>query len=205
VVQRRQLVLAAFLISLSVSPLAFADPIRAAASADGSLVADGGAVTVYFAGSEAGFNSQLFVSDNKRQLFFPNHSTEVGESVDLGQFAADTAIGFGLRVSNGYEFFTGAPTLNPDGLAHAQWAAWSPTRAIPVSGVLVSFEDLLGGGDRDFNDLTFVVSGAHLAGAPGLTRPIDAASNPEPASLVLLATGALGIGLKARRARSRRP
>ena len=54
------------------------------------------------------------------------------------------------------------------------------TPSIPTPGVLVGFEDLFGGGDADFNDFQFVVTNARL---------VDAASVPEPATLLLFSTG----------------
>lgn len=62
-----------------------------------------------------------------------------------------------------------------------------------VGAYVIAFEDLPGGGDRDYNDLVVEVRG-----------PLDAPSVPAPATLVLLlgaGAGAVGLGSLRRRLR----
>jgi hypothetical protein len=112
--------------------------------------------------------------------------TAVGSSSNLGAFAAGTELVFHLHVlTTGDDFFTGPASRNPDGAVHAQGSLWAGTPGIPTAGVLVGFEDLFGGGDADFNDFQFVVTNAAL---------VDAASVPEPSTLLLLASGLTAMG-----------
>jgi hypothetical protein len=109
-----------------------------------------------------------------------------GDSVVLGVFDAGTHIGFWLR-ANGYNNPNGPiyytlEGLNPDKKRHyALWADHANQRM--VFGV----EDLPNLGDRDYNDLLFsVTADPYSALAPG-------AGTPEPAILLLLASGLAGL------------
>ena len=57
-----------------------------------------------------------------------------------------------IKVENtGYTYFTGDPGRNPDDFVHAR------LYEIRNNLVLVRFEDLFGGGDKDYNDVNFIV------------------------------------------------
>jgi hypothetical protein len=184
-----RIVLPAFVILLFIAPVVHADPIAMPLDPELMLTASGGDVDIFFAGSDAGYNSQLFLSSPSTDgPFFPNHSTPIGESAALGMFSAGTELIFRLNVlTSGNNFFTGPGSRNPDNMVHAIFTPWAATAKIPA-GILVAFEDLRGGGDHDFNDFRFVVSGGQLTSS----------STPEPTAILLLGTGALGLLARAR-------
>lgn len=68
-------------------------------------------------------------------------SKQVGDLIVLGEVPAGELI-LGIYVQNtGETFKTGPGSRNPDGLVHAA-----------IAGSTVGFEDILGGGDFDYND-----------------------------------------------------
>lgn len=125
---------------------------------------------VYFVSEEAGFSNTLGFNTNgesginkSSQLIFPNASTgekrtkstplKQGDFVQLGNLEKGTQLDFFL-IANGAN---GGKTVfstdnNPDGLQHM--IAFVPTGS-PF--LLIGFEDLLGGGDLDYNDILFAV------------------------------------------------
>jgi hypothetical protein len=149
---------------------AFAAPQAQAALGD-LLFAGGGDITVRFEGSDALYSS--VVSVNGSPEIFPNHTTPIGTTMDLGAFAAGTPIDVVLHVlTTGNFFHSGPGSLNIDGLPHALVTVGSNGRTF------VSFEDLVGGGDRDFNDHMFSLSNVQTVTAV-----------PEPSVMALMAAG----------------
>jgi len=161
---------------------------------------------VYFVGEGAGykntlgFNTQAGGTDSgDPKLIFPDATSRIssydpgpgssesrsrwyplypGDFVDLETLAADTQLDFFLIANGargGTNTYSTDTSINPDGIDHVV------AYAMPASPyLLVGFEDLYGGGDRDFNDLLFAVD-IGAANVAALT------SVPEPATLLTLA------------------
>lgn len=150
-------------------------------------VATTGEVIATYQGNTASYSNDLYLDapTNGLGIIFNNHATPVGTSKSLGTFTAGTELVFRLHVNNtGNDFYTGAATRNPDGMAHARVTEnWQP------GTTLVEFEDLLNG-PFVYNDLSF--SFTNTSTTPGAI--------PEPGTVVLMATGALPfLGLRRRR------
>lgn len=177
-------------IALLAHVSALANVVGGVSIAGNILVANGGEVKVHFLGGDAGYDSTISLSSPSYSgEFFPNHATAVGSVQSLGTFSAGTELVFRLYVVNtGNNWYTGPGTRNPDGLVHAGTGNWVADGTIGVNGTYVGFEDLFGGGDRDYNDHQFVFENASM-------------SVPEPSTyaLMLAALGALGAGLRKRR------
>jgi hypothetical protein len=172
-------ILKLFVVSLGLAGTLVAGQIGALTPSPLPLVALGGPVVVYWAGSSAAFQSQFFlVQPTTVGPFFNNSSSTIGDSLTLGSFSTGTVLKFELDVlTTGNQFFTGPASGNPDGIVHAAYAGWAADTTIAVNGVLVGFEDVFnaGPGILDYDDNKFVITGAIPA--------------PEPASWMLIACG----------------
>ncbi len=176
-------------------------------------------VRVYFVSEGAGYHNTLGyntdgtgVDEGSPLLIFPDASSSnstfsdgdttlggrsewvpllPGDFVDLGNVSAGSQLDFFLianGVRGGQNVFTADDAVNPDGIQHVV--------AFALEGspyLLIGFEDLLNGGDRDFNDLLFAVD----FGAANVDAVIRLAS-PEP-SMALLLGVTLSIVLLPRR------
>ena len=173
---------------------------------------------VYFLGEGAGNRNSLGISttgggplSEDAALIFPDASSPsgyagsrslvrsyrepllAGDFVDLGSFKAGTALDFFLIANGaggGSEAFSTNLSLNKDGVVHA--VSLAPNGS---AYLIIGFEDLNGGGDRDYNDLVFAVEIGknNVSQLAGLGAP-----EPSLAAGCLLAAAAL-FGLSRRR------
>lgn len=164
-------------------------------------------VRVYFIGEGAGFHNTLGfntegpgIDSGNPQIIFPDASSRAttylpgseikrtgnepllpGDFVDLGTFKGGTQLDFFLiadGANKGTNVFSTDSSINPDGINHvvafASVLAGSPY-------LIIGFEDMFAGGDRDFNDVLFAID-IGLANIQALT------ATPEPSLFLLLAS-----------------
>jgi len=140
----------------------------------GKLFSAGGDIEVGVLPNTASFTSTLFwlvPALNSVGIVATNH--DVGTVINIGSFDRGLEVIFGLFVHNTGNFFlNGDSSRNADSIAHAIVNFTSAETA------RVGFEDLYGGGDRNYNDNVFQMSGVS-------STPV-----PEPATIL----GTLGFG-----------
>jgi hypothetical protein len=145
------------------------------------LVVEDGEVWAKFLGSDAGYFNTLFLDGSETGLF--DKSSTVNDEVLLGSFKAGTELVFRIDVTQTQRsFFSGDPRRNLDGLAHAL-AVTTFDEVTQTYITTVGFEDLFGGGDKDYNDFMFQ-----------LTNVVDPPAVPVPSVLALLVVGLAGLG-----------
>lgn len=169
---------------------------------------------VYFIGEGAGYANSLGLNtegvgakEGRPELIFANASSNVtyldpkstekenaaqrseyapllpGDFVELNTLKAGTLLDFFLiadGANGGTNVYSTTGTANPDKINHVVAFALANSPYL-----ILGFEDLFGGGDRDFNDLLFAVE----IGAANVASLI---ATPEPAAWLSLA-GLLGM------------
>ena len=174
--------------ALTLLSAAMAVPNLSQASAivgpGGQIFATGGNVQVEVLPSSSGYTNEIdfFYGVSLSSLTFIGFDNFI-TTVNLGAFSTGQELVFGIRGPEG-TFLMGGGSRNADGRIHANVA-----NDFIASGFseawYVGFEDLYGGGDRDYNDAIIRVS---------QTTPV-----PEPGTLGLLGLGLAGLGMFRRR------
>jgi hypothetical protein len=178
----RKLVLACAL-SLSAT-VSFAEEIPFIGASNPSIsslyAATSGEVILTFLSKQAYFSTDVSLQGSPTTIF--NNQTAVGGTTySLGSFQEGAEIVFSFFVNTtGETFLSGAAINNTDNTAHTAYQQ-------EVNSVLVGFEDIVLGGDKDYNDIIFSVSNASIS-------PI-----PEPGIASMLATGLMLLGFSSRK------
>jgi hypothetical protein len=154
--------------------------------------ASSGKIEAYFAGETAGYTSLLGLKVNGVEqggYGLNNHASAIGAKHDFGNVQAGDTLVFVLKVLTTNLSFFSDTMQNADGLNHIHSAAWTGDDLIPA-GTYVGFEDLLGGGDKDYDDLQFVFTNV---------AAVATGTIPEPQTWVMMMAGFGLIGIARRR------
>ena len=153
-----------------------------------------GPITAYFMGTTAAYVNELTMLVNGVGTGIQglnNHTSAIGEALDLGSVNAGDSIVFEMinLSPGGVGPWYSVKSMNSDGVNHVYSTDFGGDLLVPA-GIFVAFEDLQGGGDLNYNDENFV-----------FTNVSSSNNVPEPGSLALL--GAALAGLAAARRRTR--
>ena len=152
-VQRFFVAAMSLVLAFGLMPGAKLAEVKAAEGLGGQLYSTGQSVQVQVLPASAGYTSELWLFEPGPERRLATNR-DVGTVVDLGTFPAGVELIFGIKVLNtGDTFKMGPGDRNPDGIPHAVVTFIEPGRA------QVGFEDLFGGGDRDYNDNMFEFRG----------------------------------------------
>lgn len=149
-----------------------------------------------FAGSEAGFTRTLglFVNGVDTGIWGLNNRTSpIGSFLSFGPVKRGDELVFAINVRNSKQTYLSDLSWNTDGFNHVWATPFAGTGKLP-SGTFVGFEDIWKGGDKDYNDLTYVFRNV------GTDNPV-----PEADTGVMLIAGFLLVGLSMRRRREPEP
>jgi len=163
-------------------------------------------VRAYFVGEGAGYHNTLGfntdgsggISTGDPKLIFPDSSSNTtymgtsstatrtrtasapllpGDFVDMGTFEGGTQLDFFLianGANGGQNTFSTQISVNPDGINHVVAFALADSPYL-----LIGFEDLYNGGDKDYNDLLFAID-------IGTVNVAALTNAPEPSTLYIL-------------------
>lgn len=111
-------------------------------------------ITVTYVYSDTDYDDELWIDSPTSRQLVRSWADSPGLQYSLGPWGEGTELVFGLQVNDtGDHWQSGPGSRNSDGVVHG---------AVTYEGScswLVGFEDLNGGGDRDYNDVVFRVQG----------------------------------------------
>ena len=202
-------VLAPMTLAFSMAQVAFADAIPYPSVGTPNPITytftatTTGDVIAYFAGSTAAYDNELGLLVNgisSGVIGLDNHSSSLGQSLDLGHANAGDTLVFVLQNNTlGMKAYSDSSlnvaydingSVGHNHVYSTPYTATSPIfDSIPV-GTFVAFEDLqFPNSDFNYNDEDFVFT--NVTGSPTTV--------PEPGTLFLFGTGLLGLGKAVKR------
>lgn len=149
------------------------------------FVATAGEVILTFLSKTAAYSNDLYLQGVPDSIL-NNQTAKPGAQYSLGSFQAGAELAFTMFVkTTGFAYYTGDASRNPDSFIHAAYDLTSN------QSLNIGFEDIFGGGDKDYDDLVFSLTNVSVG--PSVS-PV-----PEPQIVALLAAGLMLIGFSARR------
>lgn len=156
-----------------------------------------GIITAYFTGTTASYSENLGLMVNGVRTGITglnNKTSALGEQLVLGTARAGDRLTFFIDVLTTKKTYYSEKSLNADGVNHVFSAAYAGTNLVPA-GTYVGFEDLWGGGDFNYFDLSFVFLNV-------AAKKSTVANVPEPTSWTMLIAGFGLTGAMLRRRRT---
>ena len=154
-------------------------------SSESLFVANDGEVMLTFLSKEAAYSNDIYLAGTSGKIL-NNQTANVNQQFSLGSFQAGTELIFSMFVNNtSYTFFNGKAENNLDKILHSAYEIGSG------NSIIVGFEDLFNGGDRDYDDLVFSLTNVSVK---NLVTPV-----PEPETYAMLLAGLLLLGAVKRR------
>src|SRR3989344_885931 len=143
-----------FLITLAVfCALTFAEPAHAWGLTLGGrvILQQQSTVDITFISTETAYYDIVYLVSPENRTLFTSRTTPAGTTITVGPYPIGTELIFALVNEPGNTFYSGSWSGNGDGVAHVS--------ATPEGGSwYMNFEDLYGGGDRDYNDMVMKVT-----------------------------------------------
>ncbi len=142
-------------------------------------VAKTGNVDMYFVGQSADYDnvvSVVFSDTGLASGSLNNHQSTFGQLVSLGSHDSGSFVIFSDLVLNTGNAWFSSSSMNSDGINHIFQSPF----VLPdgTNALMIGFEDLKGGGDKDFNDVMYIVTNVDVIPAV-----------PEPWTYLMLLVG----------------
>ena len=160
-------------------------------------VVEDGEVTLSYDGMTASLQKTLVLirEDGTELEVFDTETARAGDTFSLGTFEAGETISFRMDLHESrwehyitdVSFYTTGMGRNPLGMTYTRMDQ------LAADVAMIGFEDLVGGGDRDFDDLVFRLNNASL----------DALANPIPGAAFVMATGLAGVAAARRKLKAK--
>lgn len=155
-------------------------------SIDNLYVANDGEVFLTFLSKEAGYSDDLYLVGTAGKIL-NNQTAMLNQQFSIGSFKAGTELIFSLFANDiSTAFYSGKAQYNLDGISHTAYKTESN------NSVIVGFEDLFNGGDKDYDDLVFSLSNVSA-------NKLVITQVPEPETYAMFLTGLFLLGLTRRR------
>jgi hypothetical protein len=161
-----------------------------------------GGLSLYFLGSEAGYNDTVDVYDVQTGFnsgaVFPGHSTVLGTMIMVGTGPGEINAGDQLviYINSPERLFASVASYSADGVNHGYivpYAGGTVNGVDVPAGTFVGMEDLwITDSDLDYNDDTFMF-------VAGSVTPVGTSNTPEPGTWLLMGTGMMGLAGEVRR------